>query len=64
MPREFLAGFPETLAEVSRSCRALSRGEREARRVLGEQAADSGFGLRELTAVHLAAARRAWPARW
>lgn len=62
IPREFLAGFSETLAEVSRSCRALSRGERESRRALGEQAADSGFGLRELTAVHLAAAHRAWPA--
>ncbi|WP_433890208.1 PucR family transcriptional regulator [Streptomyces sp. CA-111067] len=62
MPAEFVAGFPETLAEISRSCRALSRTERESRRALGEQAADSGFGLRELTAAHLAAVRRAWPA--
>lgn len=61
VPPEFVAGFPETLAEISTSCRALGRGERESRRVLGEQAADAGFGLRELTAVHLAAARRAWP---
>ncbi len=61
LPPEFVAGFAETLAEVSASCRALSRGEREARRVLGEQAADAGFGLRELAAAHLAAARRAWP---
>ncbi|CAG7640793.1 PucR C-terminal helix-turn-helix domain-containing protein [Actinacidiphila bryophytorum] len=60
VPAEFLAGFPETLAEVSRSCRALTRAERESRRALGEQAADAGIGLRELTTVHLAAARRAW----
>lgn len=62
VPPEFLTGFPETLAEVSRSCRALSRGERESRRALGEQAADSGIGLRELIAVHLASARRTWSA--
>lgn len=60
VPPEFLAGFPETLADISRSCRALTRAERESRRVLGEHAADSGLGLRELTAAHLAAARRAW----
>lgn len=62
VPAEFLAGFPETLAEVSRSCRTLTRAERESRRALGEQAADAGIGLRELTAGHLAAARRAWAA--
>jgi len=61
VPPEFVAGFAETLADISRSCRAVSRGERESRRALGEQAADSGYGLREVTAVHLAAARRAWP---
>lgn len=61
VPPEFVAGFAETLAEISRSCRAVSRGERESRRALGEQAADSGYGLREVTAVHLAAVRRAWP---
>ncbi|WUV80756.1 helix-turn-helix domain-containing protein [Streptomyces sp. NBC_01476] len=61
VPPEFVAGFPETLAEISSSCRALTRTERESRRALGEQAADAGFGLRELTAEHLAAARRAWP---
>ena len=61
VPPEFVTGFPETLAEISRSCRALSRAERETRRTLGEHAADAGYGLREVTAVHLAAARRAWP---
>ncbi|WP_069465379.1 PucR family transcriptional regulator [Actinacidiphila rubida] len=60
VPPEFVAGFPEILADVSASCRTLSRSEREGRRVLGEQAADAGYGLRDLTAVHLAAARRAW----
>ncbi|MFI0895696.1 PucR family transcriptional regulator [Streptomyces sp. NPDC020983] len=62
VPAEFLAGFTEALADVSLSCRALTRAERESRRALGEQAADAGIGLRELTAGHLAAARRAWPA--
>lgn len=62
VPAEFLAGFPEVLADVSRSCRTMTRAERESRRVLGEQAADAGIGLRELTARHLAAARHAWPA--
>lgn len=61
VPAEFVAGFPESLAEISRSCRVLNRAERDSRRVIGEHAADSGFGLRELTAEHLAAARRAWP---
>ncbi|WP_031515847.1 PucR family transcriptional regulator [Streptomyces sp. NRRL F-5123] len=60
MPAEFLAGFSEALADVSLSCRTLTRAERESRRALGEQAADAGIGLRELTAGHLAAARRAW----
>ncbi|MGW5349041.1 PucR family transcriptional regulator [Streptomyces sp. NPDC004031] len=60
VPAEFLAGFPEALADISLSCRTLTRAERESRRVLGEQAADAGIGLRELTAGHLAAARRAW----
>jgi hypothetical protein len=60
VPPEFLAGFPETLAEISRSCRALSRSERESRRALGEQAADSGIALPSLISTHLAAARRAW----
>lgn len=60
VPPEFVAGFPEVLAEISVSCRALSRSEREGRRALGEQAADAGYGLRDLTAVHLAVARRAW----
>ncbi|SHM33360.1 PucR family transcriptional regulator [Actinacidiphila paucisporea] len=62
VPAEFLAGFREMLADVSRSCRTLTRAERESRRALGEQAADAGIGLRDLTAGHLAAARRAWPA--
>lgn len=60
VPAEFVAGFAEALGEVSRSGRALGREERESRRALGEQAADAGIGLRELTAGHLAAARAAW----
>jgi hypothetical protein len=61
VPAEFLAGFSETLADVSRSCRALTRAERTSRKALGEQAAAAGIGLHELTAGHLAAARHAWP---
>lgn len=60
VPAEFLAGFPESLADISMTGRALTRAERESRRALGEQAADAGIGLRELTAGHLSAARRAW----
>jgi DNA-binding PucR family transcriptional regulator len=60
VPPEFAAGFPEILAEISASCRALSRSEREGRRALGEQAADAGYGLRDITALHLAVAHRAW----
>lgn len=62
VPPEFLTGFPETLAEVSRSCRALSRAEREGRRALGEQAADSGIALPSLIGTHLTSARETWPA--
>ncbi|WP_436232795.1 PucR family transcriptional regulator [Actinacidiphila alni] len=61
VPAEFVAGFPETLAEISRSCRVLSRAEREGRRALGEQAADSGIALSALIGGHLGAARHAWP---
>lgn len=60
VPAEFVAGFPEILADISVSCRTLSRAEREGRRALGEQAADAGFGLRDITAQHLAVARRTW----
>ncbi|MFF6959193.1 helix-turn-helix domain-containing protein [Streptomyces sp. NPDC008317] len=61
VPQEFLTGFPETLAEVSRSCRPLSRAERESRRALGEQAADSGIALPSLIGTHLTAVRETWP---
>jgi hypothetical protein len=60
VPPEFVAGFSESLAEISVSCRVLTRAEREARRAAGEHAADAGYGLRELTAAHLTAVRRAW----
>ncbi len=60
VPPEFVAGFSESLAEISVSGRVLTRAEREARRAAGEHAADAGYGLRELTAAHLTAARRAW----
>jgi sugar diacid utilization regulator len=59
---EFVAGFAEALRDVSLSGRGLSREERESRRVLGEQAADAGVGLRELTAGHLAVLRKEWAA--
>ena len=60
-PVRFLHGYAEILAEVSATGRRLTREEIESRRVLGEQAADAGHGLRTLISEHLTAARSAWP---
>lgn len=62
IPRAYTEGFRETLAEVARSGRRLSREELNARRALGEQAAEAGYGLRSLVNGLLSAARANWPA--
>jgi DNA-binding PucR family transcriptional regulator len=61
IPPEYVDGYAELLADISRSGRTLRRDEREVRRALGERAADSGHGLRELVDAYLGATRRAWP---
>lgn len=58
---EYLDGYARILAEVSATGRRLTRNELDSRRVLGEQAAEAGHGLRALVGLHLAATRAAWP---
>lgn len=62
IPDTYTEGFRETLAEVARTGRRLSREELTARRSLGEQAAEDGYGLRSLVNGLLTAARANWPA--
>ncbi|QDN81011.1 PucR family transcriptional regulator [Streptomyces sp. S1A1-7] len=61
IPEQYLNGYALILAEVSATGRRLTRDEIESRRVLGEQAADAGHGLRAVVSAHLSAARAAWP---
>ncbi|NUK06997.1 helix-turn-helix domain-containing protein [Streptomyces lunaelactis] len=61
IPEEYLDGYARILKEVSATGRRLTRDELDSRRVLGEQAADAGYGLRALVVKHLAATRAAWP---
>nr|WP_180218238.1 helix-turn-helix domain-containing protein [Streptomyces albus] len=56
-----MEGYADILAEVCATGRRLTRDELEARRALGERAADAGYGLRALVGAHLSAARAAWP---
>lgn len=61
MPDAYLDGYAEILAEVGKTGRRLTRDELDGRRILGEQAAEAGHGLRGLVRRHLAATRAAWP---
>ncbi|ARP71072.1 regulator [Streptomyces pluripotens] len=61
IPERYLNGFVRTLADVAATGRRLTRDELKAHRTLGEQAAESGQGLRALVVAHLAAARASWP---
>ncbi|MFE9765293.1 PucR family transcriptional regulator [Streptomyces sp. NPDC005808] len=61
IPEQYLDGYDRILAEVSTTGRRLTRDELQARRALGEQAAEAGHGLRALVSAHLTAARTAWP---
>lgn len=61
IPDHCLRGYSQLLADVSATGRRLTRDEIEYRRVLGEQAAEAGHGLRALVRAHLAATRAAWP---
>ncbi|MHC3467839.1 PucR family transcriptional regulator [Streptomyces sp. 7R007] len=62
IPEHYLAGYAQLLADVSATGRRLTRAEIGARRALGEQAAEAGYGLRALVNAHLVATRSAWPA--
>ncbi|MEU8431838.1 helix-turn-helix domain-containing protein [Streptomyces sp. NPDC029216] len=59
MPEEYLAGYVRMLGEVSATGRRPTPGELDARRALGERAAEAGYGPRVLLAAHLAATRTA-----
>ncbi|MDG4865452.1 PucR family transcriptional regulator, partial [Streptomyces sp. T-3] len=61
MSGEYLDGYAHILAEVSTTGRRLTRDELDARRALGERAAEAGLGLRALVQEHLAATRADWP---
>ncbi|MFE9449854.1 PucR family transcriptional regulator [Streptomyces sp. NPDC006739] len=61
IPARYLHGYAQLLADVSATGRRLTRDEIESRRVLGEQAAEAGHGLRALVSAHLGATRAAWP---
>lgn len=57
----YLDGYAEILAAVSTTGRRLTRDELDARRAMGEQAAEDGHSLRSLVREHLAATRADWP---
>jgi sugar diacid utilization regulator len=61
IPEQYLSGYAQLLAEVAVTGRRLTRAELEARRTLGEHAAEAGHGLRALVNAHLFATRAAWP---
>ncbi|MEE1938013.1 helix-turn-helix domain-containing protein [Streptomyces sp. TRM 70361] len=60
IPDSYLDGYSELLTEVSETGRLPRRAELDAFRTTGERAAESGYGLRELVGLYLAATRRLW----
>jgi sugar diacid utilization regulator len=61
IPKEFLDGYGQILADASTTGRRLTRDELQSRRALGAQAAEAGHGWRALVREHLAASRADWP---
>ncbi|MFG2618844.1 PucR family transcriptional regulator [Streptomyces sp. NPDC048507] len=59
IPEEYLAGYATILADVRTTGRRPGREALDARRALGEKAAEAGYGLRGLVGAHLAATRTA-----
>ncbi|WP_424212895.1 PucR family transcriptional regulator [Streptomyces sp. BI20] len=59
IPDEYLAGYVHILRSVAATGRRPDRPELDARRALGEKAAEAGYGLRGLVGAHLAATRAA-----
>ncbi|MFD8782401.1 PucR family transcriptional regulator [Kitasatospora sp. NPDC059599] len=60
IPTELAEAYLVLLADASRTGRLLRRDELEGLRKLGEHCAEAGYGMREVVAHCLAAARRAW----
>ncbi|WP_346776514.1 helix-turn-helix domain-containing protein [Streptomyces sp. HNM0574] len=56
----FLGGYPQLLAEVSETGRLPRRDELDTFRLLGERAAERGYGLRELVGLYLGRTRALW----
>ncbi|MET8472316.1 helix-turn-helix domain-containing protein [Streptomyces sp. NPDC006422] len=54
VPDEYLDGYVRVVADAAATGRRLTRDELDARRALGERAAEAGLGLRALVAAHLA----------
>ncbi|GEB53777.1 MULTISPECIES: PucR family transcriptional regulator [Streptomyces] len=61
IPDAYVHDYVRILSDVSATGRRLTRDELDSRRALGEQAAEDGYGLREIINAHLSAARSAWP---
>lgn len=61
IPDELLAGYDRILTDVAATGRRLTRDELDDRRILGREAAESGFQLRALVVRHIAETRAAWP---
>jgi len=60
VPATFLEGYLQLLSDVSDSGRRVTAEEREARRVLGAQAAEEGVPLRGLVDLYLSATWLSW----
>ncbi|MFJ2743381.1 PucR family transcriptional regulator [Streptomyces sp. NPDC087440] len=61
IPEEYVEGYAQTLREVAETGRRLDRDELDARRALGERAAESGLGLRAVVRAYLTETREQWP---
>ncbi|UGY91502.1 PucR family transcriptional regulator [Streptomyces gobiensis] len=60
IPSTYLGDYPRLLAEVSTTGRLPRRPELDALRELGERAAESGYGLRQLVRLYLGETRKRW----
>ncbi|MFE0131003.1 PucR family transcriptional regulator [Streptomyces sp. NPDC059037] len=57
VPDEYLDGYVQVVADAAATGRRLTRDELDARRALGERAAEAGLGLRALVAAHFTQTR-------
>ncbi|MCX5196128.1 helix-turn-helix domain-containing protein [Streptomyces sp. NBC_00249] len=63
IPEEYLSGYARILTTAAATGRRPGREELDARRALGEKAAEDGYALRTLIGAHLATTRRALAGR-